>query len=419
MTAANSTPGIARARSRREPPERDRRRELPSAVGSRDVELLRIESSGRSLQRDEAANQQAEADQQHERQGHLRDDQHAPRAPRARAAAHCAAGVAEALGEIDARRLERRRKPEREAGDQRCEQAEPQHSSIDADGHALGNVAARDREQPQRVHRPPRQQRAGHAAGEEQQHVLDQQLADEARAARAKRGANDAFPASRHRACQHQVGDVDAGDQHDQADGAEHQEKAAAGLTLNSGVVLVERHEAKAAILVRGGILGGELVRNRVQFCLGAGEGHAGPKARERVQIAIGAIRCVIGGDERLQEIRAIAHHVRRQHADDRGRLPIDRERLANDARIGGQAAPPVRVGQDDDAVPARLCFFRQESTAEDRRDTERGEPVSRHERAKDTLPRAGVDDLEIMAIVGGNLLERRVAAADIEKIEQ
>ena len=90
------------------------------------------------MQRDEAASQQAESDQQHEREHQFRDDQHTPGALRTGPAARRVAGVPEALGEIDAGRLERRREPEYQSGDQRCEQAEAQYPSIDAETMRAG-----------------------------------------------------------------------------------------------------------------------------------------------------------------------------------------------------------------------------------------------------------------------------------------
>ncbi len=61
-----------------------------------------------------------------------------------------------------------------------------------------------------------------HAANEPENDAFDQQLAGNARAARSERGADGKLVLARLRANKEQVGNVDAGDQHDQADGGHH-----------------------------------------------------------------------------------------------------------------------------------------------------------------------------------------------------
>ena len=63
--------------------------------------------------------------------------------------------------------------------------------------------------------RPAREQEADDAAERREDHVLDQQLADEPPAAGAERQAHRELRQSRRRAGEHEVGDIGAGNQQD------------------------------------------------------------------------------------------------------------------------------------------------------------------------------------------------------------
>ena len=78
----------------------------------------RIEAERRGLEVEEAAHEQRRADEQHERQRDLDDDERAAE-PGAGTAGVAAAALLEALLEVAARRLERRREPEDDAGQHR------------------------------------------------------------------------------------------------------------------------------------------------------------------------------------------------------------------------------------------------------------------------------------------------------------
>ena len=64
----------------------------------------------------------------------------------------------------------------------------------------------------------------------------------------------------------------------------------------------------------------------------------------------------------RLQKVEAA-----RQHADDGERLPVDQQRLADDARVAAVASPPQPIGQDDDPLSPGLFLLRHEGAAKDR----------------------------------------------------
>src|SRR5262249_60366976 len=59
-------------------------------------------------------------------------------------------------------------------------------------------------------------------------------------------------------------------------------------------------------------------------------------------------------------------------------------ELLPEDVAVGAELALPVRVGQDDDVVLARLVFIRREAAPQERRLPEYGEQVGRRERHVD-----------------------------------
>ena len=115
---------------------------------------------------------------------------------------------------------------------------------------------------------------------------------------------------------------------------------------------------------------------------------HAGGEARpHRHRVVVPHLELLVDRERHphlevgLQEVEAA-----RQHPDDRERLAVDEERLADDARVAAVAALPQPVGQDDDPVPARHLLLGQEGAAHGRPHAEHREERRRDADAADLL---------------------------------
>ena len=99
----------------------------------------------------------------------------------------------------------------------------------------------------------------------------------------------------------------------------------------------------------------------------------------------------------------------RRHDANNRAAGAAERERAAEDGRIGAEATPPERVADDDDRRAAEPFFLRRRETAERRCDAQHlEEPRRRVHRGHALRHRArGVRD--VFEIAGAKRLERAV----------
>ena len=218
---------------------------LVAGVWKRELECQQVagfEADVDVLQPDEAADQEAGADRQHQRQRDLGDHERALQRSAGPAGTRSLI-VAQRLDQVRPRDLERRRGAEEQACDQRHGQREQHHARVHAD---LGD--ARDDQLAQR------QQRAGQhdpeddperAAGQAEQGGLGEQLPRNPRAACAERCPNRDLTLPRRRAGQQQVGDVRERDQQQDPDRAEQQVERRAGVADDR---LGQRHRLEAPV---------------------------------------------------------------------------------------------------------------------------------------------------------------------------
>src|SRR5688500_4016113 len=114
-------------------------------------------------------------------------------------------------------------------------------------------------------------EQAESAAEESQEDAFGEQLADEPGAASSEGGANGDFFLTDSRASEQEVGDIGAGNQHDEADGAEEGPKGARGITDD---VFEEGIDPDADLGVGIGVLLLEPHGNRVHLSAGLFEGY-------------------------------------------------------------------------------------------------------------------------------------------------
>jgi len=237
----------------------------------------------------QGAHQQPGADQQHDCQRHLRDDERAAQ-PRGRYPCRRARRGGVQVLDRGTRTAQRRGQAKQHASGHGHERRHGEHREVEADvGDARHLGRRRSDEQ---VHTPAGQQGAGSPARQRQDHALDQRLADEPPARRAERGPNRQLPLARGRPGEHQVGDVGAGDEQHERHGAEDDENRPPGAADH---LLHQRHHRRAPPGVKGRIVQLELMRDAGHFGLGALDRDAilEPAERHRVAARARAIRPV------------------------------------------------------------------------------------------------------------------------------
>ena len=180
--------------------------------------MIGIEPDRLIREPDEAPEQQARADEQHDRQRHFGNHEHlAQPAPPGRLAA--ARGFLQRLIGPQRARLQRRRQTEDQRRGERRDQPRDEHTSVDPDVLDSRNAGRRERQQQLRA--PRRQEHAEHAAHHGERGALGQELANQPPASRAERGANRQLPVPRDASGRQQIGDVDARDEQHEPDGGQ------------------------------------------------------------------------------------------------------------------------------------------------------------------------------------------------------
>ena len=175
-----------------------------------------------ALQAEEAGEQQACADQQHHRDGHLRHDQRALNPLAAAGVAGLAAALLQRRDEIDAA-AERRQRAEQHAGQDRHAKREDQHHRIEPDFAGARREPANERRQ--HADGDPGEANADRSADGRQQRALGEQLPHQPAASRAERGAHRQLAIAAKHPRQREVGDVRARNQQHQSGDAEQDQQ--------------------------------------------------------------------------------------------------------------------------------------------------------------------------------------------------
>ena len=274
--------------------KRFRRRGWPARHGVPDHRGDRVGRLVAAVERDEpheAAQEQPRADQQHERERHLRDGQRRPRPVRPQqpeAARRLRTSLVQRAHQTDSRPLERRRRAEEQPDDDR--QPHGEHDRHRVDAHL---VEPRDLDRDERgrgVQDDGRRGQAEQAAAQAQRHALGQELPHQAAPAGAERRAHGQRPPPGHPAREKQPRDVDAGDQqHQHRRRRQRQQRG----PIPAHHLLEQRNHADLDLgSVTGRRIPGRLRQDRVAAPLqdGAGLGrglrrrHAGTQPPEHVE---------------------------------------------------------------------------------------------------------------------------------------
>ena len=292
--------------------------------------------------------------------------------------AGAAAGAAQRIDRIGARREPRRRGAEQDAGDEREAERECQHhrrrTRVDRQEGRAG-----EGERKQQARGANGDDEAGDAAGDREQDALDERLGDDLPPRRAHREPDRRLTAPRDRAGEQQVRDVGAGDEQHQPAHAEENLQAAS-------VLLPHDADAGAGGNDRDDLLGQSL----------DDVGH--PVGR-----VAGVVLHPLAEDAGEPRAHAVCRRIRTQpadHAQPRGDGLAEDRGVAVDERLLLERNP--QIGR---VAPQR---FAEESR---RRDADRGERVPLdEERAADNRRIAAVGALpDVMAQHHGRRRRRRV----------
>ena len=300
----------------------------------------------------EAARHERRPHQERQRQAELRHD-HAVAQTRARCEAHglrlqrvLRRHLARADGRTDACE---------DAGDQGRRDRHRQYPRIDGD---LGHP--RDRQRAQRLDAPRREEDAQGAAERGDHQALDEPLRDRP-AARLTEGAADGeIEAASGGPHEQQIREVRAGDEQEQADGAEqHQQRPPESVADD---VLDERDEAGAPAALAGRHRRRDLRRDRLQLAIGRLDRHAGRESREDVELVVQAVLRGHVGLHRHRDLDVAGQRqADRRHADDGVGLPVELQRLADDVGPAAEVPAPEPVRDDRDSRAVRAVLVRGE----------------------------------------------------------
>ncbi len=210
---------------------------------------------------------------------------------------------------------------------------------------------------------------------------LGQELAHDARTARAQRRAYRELAIARRQPCQQQVGDIRTGDQQDQGHGRLQDEQFVGVVTRQ---LLAQRPRAEAhseglhGARVRVGVGIGcaescDVVldhRRALRFHLCRRGSRCQPADDRRVideALVVGKV--ILAESKRHQKLHfgIRKHESRRHHADDAIALAIQVQIPPDDLWIGIEAVAPQRVGQHHNPIVARGSFVGSEYSAQRR----------------------------------------------------
>ena len=190
-----------------------------------------------------------------------------------------------------------------------------------------------------------------------EEHVLGQELPDQIPTSRTERGTHDDLALSRDAARQREIGEVGAADQQQEASRRDQQQKDRSGLGVDQSLGVWLHHDAPA--LVRGREVVFDALADRV---------HVGARLRKRDAVFQPGKRNhpmeVARHVRRLERQRppelhrcAVERARRRQDADDRVRLVVEKDRAVDDGRIRAELGDPHAVTDDRHLVFAQLVL--------------------------------------------------------------
>ena len=296
--------------------------------------------------------------------------------------------------------MERGEDAEHDRDRRRQTRREQRHPPVDIDG--IGREAPRPQRRQRRL-APEGDQHPADAAQHRQHRALGEEQTGHPRLAGAQRHPDRDLLPSPGRARQHQMGDVDAGDDEDQPHRPQHDEQDVA---LAPDQRVAQRHQPPGQVLV--GVLDQEPLAQRRHRRLGLRGANARTQPPHRVEIVAveDAGLILLGaqgmlGDEparRHPQLRGCGEvEVRRQHALDGEQLAVQRDGPPHDVARAIEVGSPQRLRQDRGAGPIGHA-------AQHRRGRHHLEEARRHLGAGQPFRPVGALGVESAETVGGDV---------------
>ncbi len=263
-------------------------------------------------------------------------------------------------------------------------------------------------------------QRAEHTAGDDEQPLFDEELADQAPAAAADGCADAELVGARRAPVQEQDGQIDARDEQEKADrSGEHRER--------------RRHVLDDAIGERGELHIGAFIGLRVLECQRGGDrlhlrsrgGHADARFQtaKRVEIRAAAaalhpaiVRRDLPIEQQVHVRRRHESKVRRQHAD-HGEGSAERDRPADRRGVAAELAHPEAVADDGGRDRIRTRVGLVEEAPAERRHAEHLKEARRDASRFKTTGELPARDDDRVGERTGQAVERAGAAAPVLEV--
>ena len=316
--------------------------------------------------------------------------------------------------------LQRRQDAERQARRQRDRERERDNGGVHPDVLQAGEIGGLHRDQ--RPRRDVRDRKPGDCASRTKDDRLCEELAKQPHPTGAERGANGQLRLACRCAREKEVGDVRAGHEQHEADGAEENQQRPSNIPQQH---VVEGKSVERQRVVR-------LAKRRLKLCadspqvtVGLRERHAWLRPCDhREELASssfrsrGAERVVV--HERRVDLRIVEQaRSRGEDADDFHRRARDRDRAAEHARVAAELALPEPVIEHGHPGMSRLVLTRQQAPAERDRQAKQAEQAVAHVRSADLARFAGAQHGEHAARIRLDLLERPRVLADAHEVRR
>ena len=249
--------------------------------------------------------------------------------------------------------------------------------------------------------------------------ALDQHLARQSNASAAERGADGELVLTRRAAGDQQVGDVDAGNQQQEADGAEQREQRQADV-VDQPIGEQFGADADGAVGVR--VLAFQRGGDRLQLAAGRLEADAGLQTAEGVESVVVAAIDQVGctrdrADRREQIVRAHVLEIARHHADDGVLDAVQLHRPPDHGGIGAELRAPVRIADNHRGNGGGPVVFVGEAAAARRRHAEHVKEVARDPAAAQPLRALGAGQRVGLLARIGERLEGLRPRAPVEEV--
>jgi hypothetical protein len=365
----------------------------------------------------EAPQEQPRADHEHHGERDFRHHQRAARAGARGPRARPRAAFLQAVAEARLAKVQQRSETEHDAGEERDAEGEDEHAPVERDLRGPRDAVRVRREQ------DPQPRDGKHDPDDAAEHCEGQPLGDELaqqpRAAGAKRAADGKLAVPRVGPREEQVGEVRACDEQDEGDGRLQHPQRGADVADDIRLQVVD---PKAVALAIGNVLRlRELLpasQQPLEVCPCVLDRHARLRPADEIQeVPATAARRLRVDCQRQPQLDFLIVHIEagRHHTDYSRACAVDLQDATEDGGVAVEAGTPQLVREDRHVLGTRQRVFACEGPTELRVHAKRGHQLVRHERGHGA---AGLIGAEVGRAhrVGAHRLEGAVPVAELEE---